>query len=217
MHQIICIMKGEKLILWVTRFLHWGWMVNLILAGGIVGFQVLNLIKPQKDLSMAYLGKFRMEINKVGTIERDANRAGIFYLSESPAQPSIVVDNGWHPYFVLLFSLTICGITLFYNYQFKMFFFKINKTVKEGTPFHGGAVLHLNRTIWFSMLVFAAGSVLSAIKVVFLPAISFDGFVAHPVYDNSLLNFFWFALGMYVISQIYQVGLGLKQEQDLTI
>ncbi len=210
-------MKGEKLIFWVTRFLHWGWMLNLILAGGIIGFQVLNLIHPQKDLSIAYLGKFRIEVNKVGTIETNTNQSRIFYFTESQAQPSIVLNSFWHPYYVLLFTLLICGIILFYNYQFKMFFLKIDRSVKEGTPFHGDAVLFLNRTIWGSFLIFIFGSLLSLIKMIFLPIIQFEGFSAHPVYDNLFLNFLWFGIGMYILSKIYQVGFILKQEQDLTI
>lgn len=217
MHQNSFAMKGKKLIFWIAKIFHWGWLLNLTFAGGIIGFQILNLLNPQKSISSAYLGKFRFEIYQEGITFNNPNHSKNYYFTDTTAQPSVKVNSFWHPYLVLIFTLIVLTISLFYNYQFKLFFSKLNQSIQEGTPFHSIILTPLQRVTWFSMAVFILGSILSILKIIYIPSIAFEGFKAIPVYDNLLINFFWFSMGMYIIIQIISVGIELKNEQDLTI
>ena len=69
----------------------------------------------------------------------------------------------------------------------------------------------------FSIGIFIIGTVLSLIKVWLISDIVFDSFVAHPVFDNQILNFLWFGLGIFILNEIYKVGITINNEQELTI
>ena len=55
-------MKGKQLIKVLSYLFKWGYHLNLILGFGMIGFTIINMIKPLKVLSAAYLGKFNLMV-----------------------------------------------------------------------------------------------------------------------------------------------------------
>jgi hypothetical protein len=174
-------------------------------------------LHPEKSLITSYLGKFIVELDGVGIFHTQGNNNLEFYIETITGFPSLGVNLKWHGIFVLLFSIVVAGVTLFFNYKFYRLFEVLKNSISNGTPFSTD-VSDILKTIWkVSLLIFLAGSVLSIIKILVIDDVVFDSFVARPVFDNQLLNFLWFGLGIYVLNEIYKVGIELKNEQDLTI
>ncbi|MDA3891269.1 MAG: DUF2975 domain-containing protein [Salinivirgaceae bacterium] len=209
-------MKGKKLIFILYQLLKYVLYINIVLAGGVLGFQILNIASPEKSLITSYLGKFVFELNAVGSVSGLKNELAM-YVESTTGFAALGLDTHWHVAYVLIFTLLVGGVTLLFNYLFYLIFKDLNASVQQGTPFSNQIPKYLKQVSFFSILVFAVGSILSLLKVLIVKQVVFNNFVARPVYDNQLLNFLWFGLGVFILNEIYKVGIALKTEQDLTI
>ncbi len=210
-------MRGKKLISILYHLLKVVLYINIVLAGGILGFQLLNFLHPDKSLITTYLGKFAMELNSTGSFQSLNHKGVAVYIENITGLPSLGMNSHWHSIYVLIFTLAVGGVTLFYNFKFYKIFELLRNSIQEGTPFTLEISKELKSVALFSIIVFVAGSLLSVLKLIILKDITFQNFVAHPVFDNQLLNFLWFGLAIYILNEIYKVGIELKNEQDLTI
>lgn len=210
-------MKGKKLIYGLFLLLKYVLYINIVLAGGVVGFQLINIFRPEKSLITSYLGKFAIELKETGVFESWQGHDIAMYLESITGLPSLGLNLPGHGFYVFLFSMAVACVTLFFNYKFFKIFECLHNSVKQGTPFSMAISKDLKVVAFFSLGVFGVGSVLSVIKVLLMDAITFRHFIAQPVYDNQLLNFLWFGLGCFILNEIYKVGIELKKEQDLTI
>ena len=217
MHRNIRIMKGKKLIYMLYQLLKYVLYINIILAGVVLGFQIINIFSAEKSLITSYLGKFAVELNATGVFQTLQNNETAVFIDSISGMPSIAINMNQHLLLVLVFSIVVMGVTIFYNYKFFKIFEILNTSVKCETPFSNEISINLKGIAFFSLGVFGIGSILSFVKLWLIGDIVFMGFVARPVYDNYLLNFLWFGLGIYILNEIYKVGLELKNEQDLTI
>jgi len=210
-------MKGKKLIYALYQLLKYVLYINIVLAGGVLGFQIINFFHPEKSLITSYLGKFTVELNATGIFQSVQHGEIAVYFENISGMPSLGLNLPLHILFVLLFTIAVASVTLFYNYKFYKVFEILNASVKLGTPFSSDISKIIKSIALFSIGVFLVGSILSIIKLWVVNEIVFKDFIARPEFDNQLLNFLWFGLGMYILNEIYKVGLELKEEQDLTI
>ena len=210
-------MRGKKLIFRLYQFFKYLYWLNLVLAGGMFGFQLINLFRPEKTLWASYLGKFVLSLKANGFYQSNTNRALAVHFEQMSGFPELGLNVPFHSVFILLFTVVVATVSLFYNYQFYTLFQHLNLSTKAGSPFDTEISIILRRLAWGSALIFVFGSGLSALKLVFINEIVFEGFTAKPVFDNHLFNFLWFALGTYILNEIYKIGLTLKEEQDWTI
>jgi len=210
-------MKGKKLIFGLYKLLQYVLYVNLVLAGGVIGFQIINFFRPEKSLLANYLGKFAIELKAVGILESARGTELGIYFESLTGNPQLSINASMHAAFVFIFTLLIVGITLFYNHQLYKLFENLNTSVRTGSPFSTKITNQLKSIALFSLAVFALGSLLSVLKLLLIDKIVFSTFAAHPVFDNQLLNFLWLALVTYILNEVYKVGIDLKKEQDLTI
>jgi hypothetical protein len=210
-------MKGKKLIYVLYQLLKYVLYINIVLAGGVLGFQIINFFRPEKSLITSYLGNFTIELSAKGIFQSMQNSEIVFYFENITGMPSLGINLPLHGMFVLLFTIAVASVTLFYNYKFYKIFEILYASVKLGTPFSTDISKILKSIALFSIGVFVVGAALSIIKLWLIDEIVFNNFVAHPVFDNQLLNFLWFGLGIYILNEIYKVGLELKNEQELTI
>lgn len=210
-------MKGKRLIYGLYQLLKYILYLNMVLAGGVMGFQTLNLLRNEKTLITSYLGKFSLDLNAAGILHTVQNTNVAVYFEQLVGAPSLGVNTNLHGLFVMLFTVGVVGVTLFYNYKFYYLFKVLYASVKSGTPFTFKVSTLLKQIALFSVGVFLMGSVLSLLKLWMIDDIVFENFVARPVFDNQFLNYLWFGLGIYILNEIYKVGLSLKKEQELTI
>lgn len=208
-------MKGKKLILIISQLLKYLLYVNIILGGGVIGFQIINLFVPEKSLAASYLGKFIFEIEAVNI--NSGNGTVAAFIESVSGNAALALNTQWHAGFVLLFSLCAVLVSLTFNYLFYQIFKELNASVKQGTPYTTQISVYLKRVAVFSVAVFVVGSILSVLKILIVKPLVFNNFVARPVFDNQLLNFLWFGLSFFILNEIYKVGVVLKKEQELTI
>ncbi len=210
-------MKGKKLIFVLYQLLKYVLYLNFVLAGSVIVFQVINIFRPEKSLITSYLGKFAVELNATGIFQSLHSSKMDIYFNDIIGFPSLGLNSPFNGVYVLLFSLVVLSVTLYYNYQFYNIFKTLFNSVKLGTPFNYEVSKILKQVALFSLLVFIGGTALSIIKLFVIDKIVFNSFIVYPVFDNQLLNFLWFGLGMYILNEIYKVGLELKKEQELVI
>jgi len=210
-------MKGKKLILGLYHLLKYVLYVNIVLAGGVIGFQIINLFRPDKTVIASYLGKFAIEMNSTGFFKIPGGEKIGAYAETISGLPSIVIDLPQHGFYVLIFTICVVSIALFYNFQFYNIFKLLIESIKAGTPFTMDISKILKSITLFSIGVFIVGTILSIIKVWLFSDIVFDNFVARPVFDNNVLNFLWFGLGIFILNEIYKVGITIEKEQEFTI
>ncbi len=210
-------MKGKKLIFVLYQLLKYVLYINIVLAGSVVVFQIINIFRPDKTLVTSYLGKFAIELNAKGIIQSAQNSQIAIYIKDIVGLPSLGIDSAFHGVFVLLFSLAVVCVTLYYNYQFYRVFLTLYNSVKSGTPFNIEISKTLKQVALFSVLTFIVGAILSIIKLLIINEMVFEDLVVRPVFDNQILNFLWFGISIYILNEIYKVGLELKKEQELVI
>lgn len=210
--------KSKLLIRWLHLLFKGVWFINLVLAGGAIGFQIMNIIHPIKMIAASYLGKFKVGLNFPGHFQGYHGVIETVFFQELTGSPDIILKSNYQSLFVLIFSLLIISVVLFYNYQLWKLFEGLNQSVSGGTPFQTDIVTRLRRTAVVSILLFVGGSVISLLKFYFLREVSLGGVLNfQPVYDNQLLNFMWIGIFLYILSHIFQAGLVLQEEHDLTI
>jgi len=178
--------------------------------------QVINLFIHNKTISADYLGNFSLALTNYGDIKYDGGSQQI-YIDYMKVIPTVVVDSRWHPYFVLIFSLIVWGIVLYYNYQLMQLFTKLNQSVNQGSPFNEGLSECFVKLARFSAIIFICGTSLSFIKILLLSNIQINGLIFKPCFDQGILNFAWLSVGFFIISAVFRIGLQLKTEQELTI
>jgi hypothetical protein len=213
----IYIMNGKQLIKALSFLFKWFYHLNLILGFGIIGLTILNFIKPIKVLSAAYLGKFDVVFASATSFSKSPMNSSLLYLDRVSGNPPLLMNSPWHGFFVFLFVTIIVSITLVYNYQLWRLFHYLNNTATMETPFTDEVSHRLLFTSKFSFLIFAVGTILSSGKVLFMNTFYVNNMIVKPAFDNQLFNFLWIGIGLYVIAQVYKVGVDLKKEQDLTI
>jgi hypothetical protein len=209
---------NEKLLIKSLSYLFkWAYHLNLILGFGIIGFTVINFIKPIKAVSAAYLGKFNLVVQTNSLVSGSKVNEGTVYFDTISGNPSLVLNSSWHGFFVFVFIACIVLITLVYNYQLWRFFDYLKKATTQETPFTDEINKRLIFTAKFSFLIFIIGAVASVIKIYFMKPFIINNMVIIPTFDNQIINFLWVGIGLYIIAQVYKVGVELKKEQDLTI
>jgi hypothetical protein len=210
-------MRGKKLIHYLYRFFKYLYWLNLVLGAGVFGFQLLNLIFPEKTLMTRYLGKFVLELKVNGSFQTLNHKQLGVHIEQFGGFPDLALNLPSHAIFVLLFTVSAVLVTLFYNYQLYRLFELLHNAVKSGLPFDKGISIVLKRIAKGSVLIFALASLLSLLKLVFIKPIVFENFVALPVFDNQVLNFLWIALAAFILSEVFKAGKTLQEEQELTI
>jgi hypothetical protein len=189
----------------------------MVLIGGVLGFQLLNVLKPEKSLLATYMGKFVIDLNATGGITTQQDGQVSVFFDKISGFPDLALNTSWHVVFIFLFVLFVSAVTLIYNYQIYKLFEKLSASIKSGTPFNESVSLILTKLASFSVLVFGVGSLLSLAKLSLIQSVWFESFVVKPVFDNQFFNFLWLGIGIYILNEIYKVGLEIKKEQDLTI
>lgn len=206
----------KKLIHWLNIILKWVWYINLVLAGGMIGFQLMNIFKPEKVLLAGYLGQFSFQMKQAGGIITE--NAGISaFFDTATGTPQVAIESHIHVILVLFFTLIAVGINLFYNYHFWKLSEAMDNSFKQGAAFAEKVTGYFRQIALFSLGVFVIGSLLSVAKIIFVQGIQTQSIKAVPVYDNFLLNFLWVGIALFIIEGIYKAGLELKHENELTI
>lgn len=217
MFKIFEPMRGKKLIHYLYRFFKYLYWLNLVLGAGVFGFQLLNLIFPEKTLMTRYLGKFVLELKVNGSFQTLNHKQLGVHIEQFGGFPDLALNLPSHAIFVLLFTVSAVLVTIFYNYQLYRLFELLHNAVKSGLPFDKGISIVLKRIAKGSVLIFALASLLSLLKLVFIKPMVFENFVALPVFDNQGLNFLWIALAAFILSEVFKAGKTLQEEQELTI
>ncbi|MFA6400298.1 MAG: DUF2975 domain-containing protein [Salinivirgaceae bacterium] len=209
---------NEKLLIKTLSYLFkWTYHLNLIIGFGIIGFTVINFIKPIKVLSTAYLGKFNLMVESTSLVSGSKVNEGAVYFDTIAGNPSLVMNSSWHGFYVFVFVACIVLITLVYNYQLWRLFDYLKRATTQVTPFTDEISKRLEFTAKFSILIFILGALASTIKIYSMKPFSINKMVITPAFDNQIINFLWVAIGLYIIAQVYKVGVELKKEKDLTI
>lgn len=208
-------MPLKRIIHIISKIFYWGFYLNIGFGITSMVLQAINLITHSKLINAAYLGGFSLTNAGYGSVNSTSSvKLFVDYLS---ATPSIALDSPWHPYLVLIFSMVIWGIVLYYNYQLMQLFTRLNSSINEGSPFHEEVSSYFNKLARFSGLVFIVGSLLSIAKILFITNIQFNEYILKPCFDQGILNFAWLSVGFFIISAIFKIGLQLKTDQELTI
>ncbi len=210
-------MKGKQLIKVLSYLFKWGYHLNLILGFGMIGFTIINMIKPLKVLSAAYLGKFNLMVASTSLASGSNVDKGAYYFDAVAGNPSMVMNSWWHGFYVFIFIATIVLITLVYNYQLWRLFDYLKRSTTHETLFTDEINKRLAFTAKFSFLIFIVGAIASAMKLYFIKPFFINSMEIKPAFDNQIINFLWVGIGLYIIAQVYKVGVELKKEQDLTI
>lgn len=210
-------MHGKKLIIALYHLVKYLYYLNIVLVGGVLGFQLLNIWKPEKSLLATYMGKFVIDLNATGSITTNQGRQISVFFDKISGFPDLALNTHWHVVFIFLFVLFVSVVTLVYNFHLYKLFEKLCASIKSGTPFNQSVSLILNKLAKVSVLVFGAGTLLSLAKLKFIHSIQFESFIVKPAFDNQFFNFLWLGIGLYILNEIYKVGLEIKNEQDLTI
>jgi len=212
-------MKRSKLFIkWLKTILKGAWFVNLVLAGGAIGFQILNIIRPTKLIAASYLGKFKIELKFPGNFQIHNGALKTVFFQDLTGSPDLIMKSQFHSLFVLIFTLLIISITLYYNFHLWKLFEGLHQSAEKGTPFQLDIVKRLKKMSIVSVIIFAGGSFVSLIKYIFIRRVMVGGVLLfEPVYDNQLLNFLWVGILLYILANVFNAGLVLQEEHDLTI
>ena len=100
-------MKGKKLILGLYHLLKYVLYINIVLAGSVIGFQIINLFRPDKTLIASYLGKFAIEMNSTGIFKMAGDTIVTTYIETISGLPSLGINLPQHRFFVLIFTICV--------------------------------------------------------------------------------------------------------------
>jgi hypothetical protein len=211
--------KSRFIIKCLAFIFRWAFYLNIVLAGGAIGFQVINLISPKKNLTVPYLGKFTTEINNAGDVR--INKSTTIHIpmviNKMSGYPMVMIPGKVHLLFTLLYTLFISGVILFANFHLKKLFGKLNESLSTGQPFHESIPKQMKIMSLGFIVFFGIGLILTLSKIIFIRALVTYPATYFPAFDNTVLNYLWISIFLYIMAEVFQAGLWLKQENDMTI
>ncbi len=209
--------KSKFIIKWLKWIFHWAFYINIVLAGGAIGFQFINLIIPSKSLTIGYLGKFSVIEEQSGAIKLSNAKVTPIVFREITGTPQIFVPGIKQLVIVLIYTILLASLVIFINYQLKELFRSLQQSVKEGLPFNSEIPVRLRSMSIAFLLFFIGGSVLSILKIIFIQEMMTTRMLLRPAFDNALFNYLWISVFLFIIAEVFKAGLILKQESELTI
>lgn len=211
--------KSRFIIKCLAIVFRWVFYLNIVLAGGAIGFQAINLLITKKIVTVPYLGKFSFQLNRTGDIRMnhsDPDRIPMI-MKKITGYPSIVIPGKTHLVLTLIYTLFLSIVVLFSNYYLKNIFFELNKSVQTGQPFHKNIPRQMRTMAYGFLVFFIIGIILTTCKLIFIKAIVIIPDIYLPAFDNTVLNYLWIGIFIYIMAEVFQAGLLLKEENDLTI
>lgn len=192
------------------------WYVNLVLGISAITYQVLNIVYNKKLLMAQYLGQFNVNIKSSAVVEF-ANSNLPAGISTFKGSPVLILPNKINTCLILIYTIAVVTIILFYNYKFYKIFYSLYNLSKKNNAFDNLIPHYLKQLSVFSIIVFFIGSILSIIKIMYINQITVNNIILSPAYDNGLLNFLWASLLFAVLTLIFKIGHNLKTDNELTI
>jgi hypothetical protein len=209
--------KSRFIVKWLKWIFNWAFYINIVLAGGAIGFQLINLVIPTKTLTIGYLGKFQIIDEQSGALKLHNAKVAPIVFHEISGSPLIYVPGIRQLIFVLIYSLMISALVIFVNYQLKELFRSLHQSISDGLPFNTEIPGRLRRMAIGFMAYFIGGTMLSLIKVFLIQEILTERMLLKPAFDNTVFSYLWISIFLFIMVEVFNAGLFLKRESELTI